>query len=120
MRDDKANTFAIASLVLGLFSLAFWCLPCCCGTPIVPILGLIFGALGLKSEHRTMAIVGLVLNSVGMLLIVVNARVVGLLVGSTMVASGAGFDWAIGCGLAIGALYSAAFIVYGGVGFRTA
>ena len=54
-----------------------------------------------------------------MLLIVVNARVVGLLVGSTMVASGAGFDWAIGCGLAIG-LFSAAFIVYGGVGFRTA
>jgi hypothetical protein len=72
MRDDKANTFAIASLVLGMFSLAFWCLPCCCGTPIVPILGLVFGGLGLKSEHRTLAIVGLVLNTIGMLLIVVN------------------------------------------------
>ena len=72
MSDDKANTFAIASLVLGLFSLSFWCLPCCCGTPIVPILGLVFGALGLKSENRTLAIVGLVLNGVGMLLIVAN------------------------------------------------
>ena len=54
--------------------------------------------------------VSIFLGSSVMLPIVVNVCVVGLLVGSTMVASGAGFDWAIGCGLAVGLLYSAAFI----------
>jgi hypothetical protein len=72
MRDDKADTFAIASLVLGIFSLGIWCLPCCCGTPFVPIAGVVCGILGLKGERRTLAIVGLVINAFGMLLIVVN------------------------------------------------
>lgn len=82
MRDDKADTFAIASLVLGIFSLGVWCLPCCCGTPIVPILGLVFGVLGWRGEKRTVAIVGLVLNAFGMLLIVANMAV-GAYLGAT-------------------------------------
>jgi uncharacterized membrane protein SpoIIM required for sporulation len=64
--------------------------------------------------------ISIFLGSSAMLLIVVNACVVGLLAGSMLIAGGAAFDWAIGCGLAVGLLYSAAFIAYGGAGFRTA
>jgi hypothetical protein len=82
MRDDRAETFAIASLVLGIFSLGVWCLPCCCGTPIVTIAGIVFGFLGLRSEKRALALVGLALNGVGTLLIAANMAY-GAYVGAT-------------------------------------
>lgn len=55
--------FAIASLVLGIFSLLLFFL-----VPIIDIftsiLGFIFGILSLKSENRGLAITGLILSGI--------------------------------------------------------
>jgi len=60
---------AIASLVLGILSLcasvAWWC-----GGPI-SIVGLVLGALGLKTSGKGMAIAGMVLSVIGLLLVVI-------------------------------------------------
>jgi hypothetical protein len=60
---------AIASLVLGILSLcasaAWWC-----GGPI-SIVGLVLGALGVKSRGKGMAIAGIILSVVGLLLLVI-------------------------------------------------
>lgn len=64
--------------------------------------------------------VSILLGSSVMLLIVVNACVVGLLAGSAVVAAGGGFGAATVVGIAAGALLAAGFMVFGGVGFRTA
>jgi hypothetical protein len=69
--QTRHNGFAIAALILGIVSLGAWFIPCCGGP--VTIAGIVFGALGLKSQHRTMAIVGIVLCSVGLLGTVLNA-----------------------------------------------
>lgn len=62
----------------------------------------------------------ILLGSSVMLLIVVNACVVGLLVGSAVLSAGGAFEWATGAGIAAGLLFSAGFMVFGGVGFRWA
>jgi hypothetical protein len=60
---------AIASLVLGILSLCasvtWWC-----GGPI-SVVGIILGALGIKSSGRTMAIIGIVLSAIGFLSLLV-------------------------------------------------
>ena len=60
---------AIASLVLGILSLcasvAWWC-----GGPL-SIVGLVLGALGVKSSGRGMAIAGIILSAVGLILLVI-------------------------------------------------
>ncbi len=64
---NSADIFAIVSLVLGIISLCAsfggWC-----GLPF-PVLGGIFGFLGLNSRNRTFAIIGLVLSGISILLI---------------------------------------------------
>ena len=61
---------AIASLVLGILSLCasvtWWC-----GGPL-SVVGIILGALGIKSSGRTMAIIGIVLSALGFILIIIN------------------------------------------------
>ncbi len=64
--------------------------------------------------------VSILLGSSVMLLIVVNACVVGMLVGSAIIAGGGSFGWAIGCGVVAGILFAAGFMIFGGVGFRWA
>jgi len=60
----RINGFNIASLVLGIISIALWCLwivsiPC-------SILALIFGILGIKKEGRGMAIAGIVTGAISL------------------------------------------------------
>nr|WP_201471216.1 hypothetical protein [Microbacterium hydrocarbonoxydans] len=62
----------------------------------------------------------ILLGSSVMLLIVVNACVVGMLVGSVAVAAGGAFAWAIALGVLAGALFAAGFMTFGGVGYRWA
>ncbi|WP_157534323.1 hypothetical protein [Microbacterium sp. Leaf320] len=64
--------------------------------------------------------VSILLGSSVMLLIVVNACVVGLLVGSAIIAGGGSFAWAIALGIIAGLLFAAGFMIFGGVGFRWA
>ena len=64
--------------------------------------------------------VSILLGSSVMLLIVVNACVAGLLVASAIIAGGGVFEWAVGLGIAAGVVYSAGFMTFGGLGFRTA
>lgn len=68
-------------------------------------------------RHRSVSIL---LGSSVMLLIVVNACVAGLLVGCAIVASGGTLGWAVGLGITAGLLYAAAFMSFGGFGFRSA
>lgn len=64
--------------------------------------------------------VTVLLGSSVMLLIVVNACVMGLLVGSAVIAGGGAFEWATTAGITAGLLLSAGFMIFGGYGFRWA
>jgi hypothetical protein len=66
-----SNGKAIAALVLSLVGMIAWCCPLV-GFPIT-ILGLIFGILALREQRSTMAIIAVVLSSVGILLTGLNA-----------------------------------------------
>lgn len=74
--------FCIASLVLGIVALVFFCLwyisiPC-------GILAIIFGILGIKSINKGMAIAGLITGSIGLVistLIVIALFMFGFAVG---------------------------------------
>jgi len=65
---NSGKGMAIASLVLGILSLcasaAWWC-----GGPI-SIVGLVLGALGVKSQGKGMAIAGIILSAIGLVLLV--------------------------------------------------
>jgi hypothetical protein len=78
--DMRPDWYAITSLILGILSLGAWFLPCC-GAPVT-VTGLVFGILGLKSRQRTLAIVGIVLTSIGLLATLVNAGI-GIYLGAT-------------------------------------
>lgn len=72
--SGNARTFAIISLVIGLFNLCAWIFPIC-GFPLA-IAGLVFGYLGLKApEQKNLAIAGLALSGLALLLACVNAIV---------------------------------------------
>jgi len=64
--------------------------------------------------------VSILLGSSVMLLIVVNACVVGLLIGCVIVAAGGQLDWAVAIGISTGLLYAGGFMIFGGFGFRWA
>ncbi len=74
--------FCIASLVLGIVALIFFCLwyisiPC-------GILAIIFGILGIKSMNKGMAIAGLITGSIGLVistLIIIALFMFGFAVG---------------------------------------
>lgn len=79
-KDRKG--FCIASMVLGIIALVFFCvwylsIPCA-------ILAIIFGVLGIKSTGKGMAIAGLVTGSIGLVvfvLIIVFIIIFGVAVG---------------------------------------
>lgn len=84
VQEPKKNKkgFCIASMVLGIVALVFFCLwyisiPC-------GILAIIFGILGLKSVNKGMAIAGLVTGSIGLIistLIIIILFIFGIAVG---------------------------------------
>jgi hypothetical protein len=69
--DSSKDWMAIVALVVGILSLCAWLLPIC-GFPIA-IAGIVFGILGLKSNKRTLAIVGLAMAGLAILATTVNA-----------------------------------------------
>ena len=79
-KDRKG--FCIASMVLGIVALVFFCIwyvsiPCA-------ILAIIFGVLGIKSTGKGMAIAGLITGSIGLvvsILIIVFLFVFGVAIG---------------------------------------
>jgi len=77
---DNQKYMAIASLVIGVLNLCAWFLPIC-GFPM-GIAGIVLGIFGMKSPaQKTLAIVGIVLSSIGLLLACGNA-VAGVVFGS--------------------------------------
>lgn len=74
--------FCIASLVLGIVALVFFCLwyisiPC-------GILAIIFGILGIKTVNKGMAIAGLITGSIGLVisvLIIIALFIFGFAIG---------------------------------------
>ncbi len=80
--NKNKKGFCIASMVLGIVALVFFCLwyisiPC-------GILAIIFGILGLKSVNKGMAIAGLVTGSIGLIistLIIIIVFIFGIAVG---------------------------------------
>ena len=75
------NGKATAGFTLGIIGLIAWILPLF-GYP-VNIIGIIMSSIGLKSEKRTKAIIGLVLSIIGLVLTLENS-ILGVLM-STMI-----------------------------------
>lgn len=79
--QETGRTEAIIAFVLGIVSLLAWCIPIC-GAPVTTA-GIVLGIRGLQSSSmRVMAIVGIVLSSLGLIATVVNAAV-GAYLGAT-------------------------------------
>lgn len=74
---NNQSWLAIASLILGIFSLcdSFFAL---CGA-IVPVIGIILGVISLKSSRRGLAVSGIVLNGVGLCLAVLFTVLIGVM-----------------------------------------
>lgn len=77
----RSDGRATASLVIGIVGLLLWCCPLA-GVPLCAI-GLALGVLAAKSESRNVAVAGIVLNSIGLLLSLVNG-----LIGALMAVAG--------------------------------
>lgn len=69
--EKKHNGKAIAGFVLGIIGLPAALIPLF-GLP-VNVVGLIMALLGLKSENKGKAKIGVVLSSIGLLLTIANA-----------------------------------------------
>ncbi|HPH96495.1 MAG TPA: DUF4190 domain-containing protein [Anaerolineaceae bacterium] len=78
--SDSKGIMAIVSLVIGVLSLCAWLLPIC-GCPLA-IIGVVLGVLGLKSDKKTLAIVGLVLCGIALVLCLING-IAGAVIGSS-------------------------------------
>ena len=76
--SNTNKTMAIFALILGIVSLCAWFLPIC-GFPIA-IIGIVLAVFGLKSTQKALAIVAIVLCSIGLALSVGNS-LLGLAVG---------------------------------------
>lgn len=70
--DDQSGK-ATAGFVLGCVAILAWCLPIV-GLPLT-ITGLVLSVKGLTSAKRGQAIAGVILNSIGLLLSLVNAAI---------------------------------------------
>jgi hydrogenase/urease accessory protein HupE len=71
MNDQNRVYMAYGSVGLGALNLCAWFIPLI-GCPL-SIVGLVLGILGIKSPQRVLAIVGIVLCSLGLLASLVNA-----------------------------------------------
>lgn len=73
MNDSSKNGAANVGLILGIISLGGWLIPII-GAPI-SIIGLVQSIRGQKSENKSQATVGLVLNILGLLATIINASI---------------------------------------------
>jgi len=64
---------AITSLVLGIVSVCAWFIPLF-GCPVT-ITGIVLGALGIQSDRRTLAYIGLGLSAVFFTITTINAAI---------------------------------------------
>lgn len=71
--DSSKNKKAEVGLVLGIISLLAWLLPLV-GLPVA-IIGLVYGIKGLKSLKHRVAIIAIVLSSVGLVATIANASI---------------------------------------------
>lgn len=78
--NKNEEYMAIASFILGLIMLCGWFIPLC-GFPLA-VIGIVLGFLGRESGQRTLAIIGIVLSSLGLVLTLGNA-VLGAYLGYT-------------------------------------
>lgn len=67
---NKSNQ-ALTGFILGLCSLIAWIIPLI-GYPVT-ILGIIFSGIGLNSEKRTLAVVGLILSIIFLIVTLMNS-----------------------------------------------
>jgi len=77
----RSDGRATASLVLGIIGLLLWCCPLA-GVPLCAV-GLALGVIAAKSESRSVAVAGIVLNSIGLVLSLING-----LIGALMAVAG--------------------------------
>jgi len=68
---------AVVALILGLTGMILWCCPLI-GLPVT-VCGLVFGIRSLHGKDATMAVVAIVLSSIGLLLTILNA-IAGVLI----------------------------------------
>jgi len=69
--DSGKDIFAYLGLGAGVFSLCAWIIPLC-GCPI-SLIALGLGFMGLSSNQRTLAMVGMVLGGLGFVLTIISA-----------------------------------------------
>lgn len=79
---ERSGGFGIAALVLGIVGVAFgwWIIPFL--GFVASVLAIIFGALGLRSRTRGMAIAGFVLG-----IVTVGLSIIGVLIWGAMMSS---------------------------------
>ena len=70
---EPSSGASLASVFIGVCALFFWCLPIL-GAPI-SITGLVFGIVGLNSTRPGKALLGVVLNSLGLLFAITNGAI---------------------------------------------
>lgn len=70
-KDNSKDMFAFGALALGIISLCTWLVPLC-GCPTT-IGGLVLGYLGLESNQRNLAIVGMVISGLALVITLINA-----------------------------------------------
>jgi len=64
--EERTNKFlALISVAFGFFSIVAGLIPICGG--IIGLIGIVLGYFGMKSEHRKIAIFGIVLSLLGLL-----------------------------------------------------
>jgi len=68
---SSGESKAVVALILGLTGMILWCCPLI-GLPVT-LCGLVFGIRSLHGENAAMAVVAVVLSSIGLLLTILNA-----------------------------------------------
>jgi hypothetical protein len=67
--NPRRNGFAIASAILAVVSTCAGTFPCC--TLPLPVAAIILGFIGLKSQQKTLAMIGIAIGVIGLLVSIV-------------------------------------------------
>ena len=69
--QEEKKGMSIASLVLGICGFIAWCIPLI-GYPVT-ILGIIFGAVGMKKGGKNLAIAGIICSAITLVFTLINS-----------------------------------------------
>ncbi len=69
--QEEKKGMSIASLVLGICGFIAWCIPLI-GYPVT-ILGIIFGAVGMKKGGKKLAIAGIICSAITLVFTLINS-----------------------------------------------